>query len=229
MGDAAFQYKCIQKMRDEATVAGKTVLYVSHNMNTIRQLCDRCVVLDHGHLVYDGEVENGIRHYIGISGVNYKQQYSLIMNKRPKTKVTGTMQLISIHILDTIINIYTEGEGIHVRIEYDSLLKSDRIKFMFIYFLLDDTRIAMTESRFFHCNIGKNSVEILAPTDCLINEEYKVQISLLEYNENGVDVRHDCANEAFYFKIHTKESGSRADCWRPATWGLMREKPIIIL
>ena len=50
VGDMAFQKKCLDKMRDAAKQEGRTVLYVSHNMNTIRQLCDRCVVLDKGEV-----------------------------------------------------------------------------------------------------------------------------------------------------------------------------------
>ncbi|MBQ8248654.1 MAG: ABC transporter ATP-binding protein, partial [Clostridia bacterium] len=67
VGDMAFQQKCLDKMRDAAKKEGRTVLYVSHNMNTIRQLCDRCVVLDGGKVIYDGEVEDGIGIYMGIN------------------------------------------------------------------------------------------------------------------------------------------------------------------
>ena len=42
VGDMKFQQKCLKKMQDVAENEGRTVLYVSHNMNTIRQLCDRC-------------------------------------------------------------------------------------------------------------------------------------------------------------------------------------------
>ena len=52
VGDMAFQKKCLDKMRDAAKKEGRTVLYVSHNMNTIRQLCDRCVVLDKGRCIF---------------------------------------------------------------------------------------------------------------------------------------------------------------------------------
>lgn len=64
VGDMAFQNKCIDKMRNAAMVDGRTVLYVSHNMNTIRQLCNRVIVLDKGRLVYDGDVEGGIAIYM---------------------------------------------------------------------------------------------------------------------------------------------------------------------
>ena len=46
VGDMKFQKKCLGKMGNSATHDGKTVLYVSHNMNTIRELCSRCIVLE---------------------------------------------------------------------------------------------------------------------------------------------------------------------------------------
>ena len=57
VGDMSFQKKCLEKMRSVAEEEGKTVLYVSHNMNTIRKLCDRCVVLDKGKIIFIGNVE----------------------------------------------------------------------------------------------------------------------------------------------------------------------------
>ena len=64
VGDMAFQKKCLDKMKDAANQEGRTVLYVSHNMNTIRQLCDRCVVLDKGKVVFEGDVEEAIGVYM---------------------------------------------------------------------------------------------------------------------------------------------------------------------
>ncbi len=48
-------------MRQAARRDGKTVLYVSHNMATIRDLCDRCIVLDKGKVIFDGDVDEGHR------------------------------------------------------------------------------------------------------------------------------------------------------------------------
>ena len=66
VGDMAFQKKCLTKMREAAKQEGRTVLYVSHNMNTIRQLCDRCIVLDHGKVIFDGEVNEAISIYLDV-------------------------------------------------------------------------------------------------------------------------------------------------------------------
>ena len=65
VGDMKFQRKCIKKMRELAETENRTVLYVSHNMNTIQDLCNRCVVLEHGKKIYDGGVEEAIRYYLG--------------------------------------------------------------------------------------------------------------------------------------------------------------------
>lgn len=66
VGDMAFQKKCLDKMRDAAGQEGRTVLYVSHNMNTIRQLCERCIVLDKGKIIFDGDVEDAIERYMNM-------------------------------------------------------------------------------------------------------------------------------------------------------------------
>lgn len=68
VGDMAFQKKCLEKMNDVSRAENRTILYVSHNMNTIRQLCERVIVLDHGKNVFDGGVECGIERYMGTYG-----------------------------------------------------------------------------------------------------------------------------------------------------------------
>ncbi len=67
VGDAKFQQKCLGKMGDAANNQGRTVLYVSHNMSTIRRLCSRCIVLSRGQKVFDGGVEDAISIYLGLA------------------------------------------------------------------------------------------------------------------------------------------------------------------
>ena len=83
VGDMNFQQKCLNRMGEAASGEGRTVLYVSHNMNTIRRLCSRCIVLDHGRLVYDGDVETAIFKYMNISSVSQDVDYDLT-DKRMK-------------------------------------------------------------------------------------------------------------------------------------------------
>jgi lipopolysaccharide transport system ATP-binding protein len=63
VGDAAFQRKCLGKMGDVAQ-EGRTVLFVSHTMATIENLCPRTILLNHGQMVMDGPTEEVIAEYL---------------------------------------------------------------------------------------------------------------------------------------------------------------------
>ena len=64
VGDAEFQRKAIGKMQDVAHAGGRTVLFVSHNMNAVRNLCTRGIVLDKGMVVYDSDVRDAVDFYL---------------------------------------------------------------------------------------------------------------------------------------------------------------------
>ena len=63
VGDAAFQKKCIGKMNSVARDYGRTVLFVSHNLQHVRQFCSRALVLNAGKILYDGSVHSGLVRY----------------------------------------------------------------------------------------------------------------------------------------------------------------------
>lgn len=64
VGDAEFQEKCFKKFED-FKVAGKTVILVSHSMETVQAMCDHAAWLNHGHLEAVGEAEPTIKAYLG--------------------------------------------------------------------------------------------------------------------------------------------------------------------
>ena len=63
VGDAEFQQRCLGRMED-LSGAGRTVLFVSHNMQAINQLCDRALWLEDGRLIENGEPSEVITHYL---------------------------------------------------------------------------------------------------------------------------------------------------------------------
>jgi lipopolysaccharide transport system ATP-binding protein len=63
VGDAAFQKKCLGKMQ-EVSRAGRTILFVSHNMAAIQQMCERVLLLDAGRLREEGAPASVIAHYL---------------------------------------------------------------------------------------------------------------------------------------------------------------------
>ena len=65
VGDSQFQKKCLGKMEDVSSREGRTVLFVSHNMQAISQLCQRAIVLRGGKVVLDRDAQSGIANYLG--------------------------------------------------------------------------------------------------------------------------------------------------------------------
>lgn len=63
VGDAEFQKKAIGKIKDVSEGEGRTVLFVSHNMAAVTNLCRRGIVLDQGMIQFDGEISKAIEHY----------------------------------------------------------------------------------------------------------------------------------------------------------------------
>ncbi|MBR4727207.1 MAG: ABC transporter ATP-binding protein, partial [Clostridia bacterium] len=83
VGDMAFQKKCIEKMRGIEEERGKTILYVSHNMDTIKRLCERCIVLKQGRIIFDGPANEAIALYMGINrAVSTHYEYPESSHKR---------------------------------------------------------------------------------------------------------------------------------------------------
>jgi len=68
VGDADFQRKCLGKMNEVAKNEGRTILFVSHNLASVAQLCNRVVVLQGGRLLCDADTTTGIAKYM--EGVN---------------------------------------------------------------------------------------------------------------------------------------------------------------
>jgi lipopolysaccharide transport system ATP-binding protein len=70
VGDAEFQKKAIGKMKDISSGGGRTVLFVSHNMASVKSLCTRGIVLENGGLVFDGSTEEAVSFYLNRGAEN---------------------------------------------------------------------------------------------------------------------------------------------------------------
>ncbi len=66
VGDAAFQRKCLAKLQSATRDEGRTILFVSHNLASVRQLCSRALVLQSGQLVADAAPAEAIAHYMSL-------------------------------------------------------------------------------------------------------------------------------------------------------------------
>lgn len=111
VGDTRFQKKCIDRMKEIAD-SGKTILFVSHQMNTIRQLCDRVIVLKEGEIIHDGDVEDGIRLYNSDMYLEKKKHFEYADYTRIFNKNNDKAEILSLDLIDNESCIYAFDEPI---------------------------------------------------------------------------------------------------------------------
>ncbi|MBV6485007.1 MAG: Vitamin B12 import ATP-binding protein BtuD [Flavobacteriales bacterium] len=124
VGDAEFQKKAIGKMKDISTGGGRTVLFVSHNMASVKSFCKRGILLVNGHIEFMGDIDLTVSKYlIGNSqNSNLKQfnnefdfeQFSFMeirINAIGKTLIEPLTEYDEISI-ETVIHIYKNEESL---------------------------------------------------------------------------------------------------------------------
>lgn len=98
VGDAEFQKKAIGKMQDVSCQEGRTVLFVSHNMGSVRALCTKGIILKNGTLAFSGSVEDAIDRYI-YNPALLKNSGDITSVKR-SSKCSNQLRFESIEYLD---------------------------------------------------------------------------------------------------------------------------------
>lgn len=214
VGDMAFQQKCLSKMREAAQQDGRTVLYVSHNMNTIRQLCDRCIVLDKGKVIFEGDVEEAIKVYMG------DDQNIIIYNfdrERDTNNITRNIKITDIELLGEN-NKLVFGSTFKFKLDYVCEKSIQDLYFRFCIYLQDGTAIATSVSKSVNTLTGENSNIFEIDLSYLAPEKYVLKIIAIELDEYGSQIRHDCINRAVNFEVYTKNQLHNF-VWDTKWWG----------
>lgn len=116
VGDAEFQKKCLARM-NEVAQGGRTVLFVSHNMAAVQNLCKRALLLHNGRLTADGDIGNVVREYL--AGDSQQSPRVDLQDSRARTrdstKVFQRLWLLDSNYLPA--TSFFTGEDIHIALE----------------------------------------------------------------------------------------------------------------
>ena len=223
VGDMAFQKKCLEKMKRAAKEDGRTVLYVSHNMNTITQLCDRCIVLDKGHIIFDGDVSKAIGIYLAETGVNDQGVDIDLTNKRmehlPKA---ARAKMTHLYLTGKEKPMYEYGEHIPFNLKihgYDNVADmSLRVEVrstnssVGVTMINDFAGISKGEDRIYSFDMDLTG---------LVTGEYLVCLVLYEVNDLGTYFDLDAIYPAFTFDV-MDTANKIAIVWKPSLWGYVK-------
>jgi lipopolysaccharide transport system ATP-binding protein len=95
VGDAVFQRKCLGKMEDVAR-AGRTVLFVSHNMDAIQRLCPRTLWIEHGRILEQGDSASVISHYLSTGSDRPKPNTWIDVSAARRKRGTGDARFVAV-------------------------------------------------------------------------------------------------------------------------------------
>ena len=221
VGDMAFQKKCLDKMRDAAQKEGRTVLYVSHNMNTIRQLCDRCVVLDKGKVVFDGDTEEAIEIYMR----REKQETTRLVcedTERPVWITHPRIRLSLAEYLGKADITFVDDEPMVIRFRWRNLLDVENMGLLIEVCSLDD--IAQATYDLYNLYSGKQGetaeITVRLNTRGLMDATYRMRYTFFVKNSFGVGLTIDWVDGLCFDKVTTND-GKRLN-WQVKQWGYIR-------
>ncbi len=117
VGDAQFQKKCLGKVSDVART-GRTILFVSHNMASVENLCGRGVVLEEGRVAFDGSQSDAVAQYLSGADKNFGADF----NDRADRTGSGEVRITAIEIKDSrnnVIDTALSGQDINICFRYE--------------------------------------------------------------------------------------------------------------
>ncbi len=146
VGDAEFQKKCLGKMSEVAD-EGRTVLFVSHNMGSIRKLCSSGILLGNGKIEYSGEINKVVSSYISMPMINKKEKSEIASTKTPT--LSQAKFLTKIELRDNeykINNSFFMGQKMIFRFYLRNLIKIKEFRLGISINSLDGHRIIVVDT-----------------------------------------------------------------------------------
>lgn len=222
VGDIKFQQKCLTKMGDASNIDGKTVLYVSHNMSTIRQLCSRCIVLNKGSIVFDGDVESAIQIYMDAEKKDFRCEYNLQDAARPSADHGRIVHVDSFKFLNKEKAVFEENETIEAQINWHG---NGDVKGLRLYLAIkyaDDSSVGVAKSEVIgDCQKGcSNMAKIKMCLHNLAPGSYYFYVNIISMNELGTPTSHDRPNLKVCFDVISKEEKTFE--WKNKDMGYIR-------
>lgn len=176
VGDADFQKKCLGKMDEVVKKSGRTILFVSHNMDAIKSLCSRVIFLKNGKVAGDGNSEEIIEQYLG------ERQNTFTRTWENETEAPGNEQVK----LRGAKIISPEGEPISyistntpfkIELEFNNHVAEANLSFHIRLFTEDNAAAFTSVSPAKKYPIGKIKISCYIPADLLNTKKYAVAVA----------------------------------------------------
>ena len=219
VGDVAFQQKCLSKMVDVAR-SGRAVIYVSHNMRTVSQLCNRAVFLEHGKLIYDGTVSKAMDMYSGAGNRSVERDLSEI----PRNKGRGiTMRMKSMRVLDNETMEYEQDTKMKFDITTWSRDADNDCRMRVILTSNSASPVAMAQCAPFSVQADSEFTKrVTLDLSGVAPGEYGIKLQLVSTKKGNRSMNHDTIEDAGHFIVTDDPGLNHGFVWNEPIWGNVR-------
>ncbi|WP_035716644.1 ABC transporter ATP-binding protein [Christiangramia echinicola] len=212
VGDAEFQKKAIGKMQDLSRGEGSTVLFVSHNMASVKSLCTDTIILENGVVTYRGKPETAIDHYLD-NQINYSE--SLYKNNSPK--FTDILELKTVGSKNQIKNVFKVDDQIKVnlifRVDSKYLSQNPIIGIRITNKNSITVFTTQIELKSLPTKIGENTVELKFPKKLLVPNHYTISLGFHIPNKEIISKKDSISS------FTVEETGSEFHIYRNNNYG----------
>ncbi|MEP2934935.1 MAG: ABC transporter ATP-binding protein [Gilvibacter sp.] len=206
VGDAEFQKKAIGKMQDISKGEGRTVLFVSHNMDSVLTLCTRAILLEHGSLSLEGATDVVVEEYLSRSSEKSQED----LTKRTDRIGTAAIKCTKIEMLSTatdrVIPEIVSGMGVVFRISlevFDKTLIGEEINIGLTIRNRNGTFVTVLNNKMTNVKLYIN--EEKAYFDCRLDKApFTLGEFRVDFNLQRVKTKEffDRVETAFVFTVH---------------------------
>lgn len=215
VGDVQFQQKCLDKMHSVVQDEGRTVIFVTHSLGSLRQLCTRCIVLKKGQMTFDGNVEDAIEFYTGNVRVKeIRREFDISGKQSPDKKAL----LTGLSILDKGKPEYTAEEKIRIQIDWISLTEKKDVFFRCVIKHNGIHAVGMFRSERFAITPNRNMQSELVLDVSLFAEGHYTADIFIGTVKDGLVNAFDGQNQAFGFTLLSNKNQNDMK-WASGVWG----------
>lgn len=218
VGDVAFQQKCLAKMDEISKNDDRTILFVSHNMNTIRQMCDRVIVLKEGHIIFDGDVEAGIEEYFK-NDLKMPGKIDLSESPRSALSLQNDLRISSFEFTNCKKADFSAGP-VSFKIDFNAKKEYKNMRFLIELKSLDGYSVAAAQSELLeHIEKGAHFVEFSADFSSVCTGKYQLFVAAFVYDRYGIPKQVDRPRTPINLQIRSSDGTKR---WLAQSWGRIK-------
>ena len=226
VGDAEFQKRAIGKM-DDVAKGGRTVLFVSHNMRAVKNLCKNGILLRNGLLDYIGTAEDCVDRYLDTNIDDIVSHIVLTKENRTKDECDVVHDIEMLEA--TLLNSHPEAMATDEDIMVELLIKrnsSRRKECQYSIVITDttDTKVLNIVSEMIPIPFDRDTYKVRLTADHhgLPGGRYKIHIAIGRKDFSGALINYDIAFDLLSFEIKYITSAEKKEYFRyDRTWGII--------